>query len=45
MTLVNSLVGQVRGKLVVRRHPGATFEITVPAVVSAEPSFADESLL
>jgi two-component sensor histidine kinase len=42
MTLVNSLVGQVHGKLVVRRHPGATFEITVPAAASVEPAFADE---
>jgi two-component sensor histidine kinase/PAS domain-containing protein len=42
MTLVNSLVGQVHGKLVVRRHPGATFEITVPAGAPVEPSFSEE---
>jgi two-component sensor histidine kinase len=45
MTLVSSLVGQVHGKLVVRRHPGATFEITVPASASSEPAFAGERLL
>jgi two-component sensor histidine kinase len=45
MTLVNSLVGQVRGRLVVRRHPGATFEITVPAAGSVEPAFADQQLI
>jgi two-component sensor histidine kinase len=45
MTLVNSLVGQVHGKLVVRRHPGATFEITVPAAASIAPAFAEERLL
>jgi two-component sensor histidine kinase len=45
MTLVNSLVGQVHGTLVVRRHPGATFEITVPAKASADPAFADQRLI
>ena len=31
MTLVNSLVGQVQGKLAIRHNPGAVFEITFPA--------------
>jgi two-component sensor histidine kinase len=31
MTLVNSLVGQIKGELAVRHHPGATFEIVLPA--------------
>jgi two-component sensor histidine kinase len=30
MKLIRSLVAQVRGTLVVRRHPGTTFEITAP---------------
>jgi two-component sensor histidine kinase len=30
MRLIRALVAQVRGTLVVRRHPGATFEITAP---------------
>ncbi len=45
MTLVNSLVGQIHGKLVVKRQPGASFEITIPATAGAEPAFANERLL
>jgi two-component sensor histidine kinase len=37
MTLINSLVGQVHGELVVRQTPGATFEITLPAFAGVEP--------
>jgi two-component sensor histidine kinase len=45
MTLVNSLVGQVRGKMIVRHRPGAVFEITFPAGAAADPAAADRRLL
>lgn len=36
MRLIRSLVAQVRGTLVVRRHPGATFEITAPLTATGQ---------
>jgi two-component sensor histidine kinase len=45
MTLVNSLVGQVHGQMVVRPSPGATFEITLPAVTASDAVGEEERLL
>ena len=45
MTLVNSLVGQVHGKMVIRHRPGAVFEITFPAAAAANPAATDRRLL
>jgi two-component sensor histidine kinase/PAS domain-containing protein len=45
MTLVNSLVGQVQGKMAVRHKPGAAFEITFPAVPAEESVGGDRRLL
>jgi len=46
MTLVNSLVGQVHGKMAIRHKPGAVFEITFPAAAAAAGAgSADRRLL
>jgi two-component sensor histidine kinase len=45
MTLVNSLVGQVHGKMVIRHRPGAVFEITFPAAAAANSAATDRRLL
>jgi two-component sensor histidine kinase len=45
MTLVSSLVGQVRGQMVVRRQPGATFEITLPRLAAGDPAADDGRLI
>jgi two-component sensor histidine kinase len=45
MTLVNSLVGQVKGKMAIRHKPGAAFEITFPAVPEGESAGGDRRLL
>jgi two-component sensor histidine kinase len=45
MTLVGSLVSQVQGQMVVSHHPGATFEITLPALGSNAPATDDGRLI